>query len=146
MTLFWAIAFIVLVIAEVLTLQLISIWLAIGALCALICSLFTTSVLAQALIFTISSAALLIITFPLIRKNSKAKKTATNSELNIGENATVIEEINAENGTGRVNLNGVDWMAVSDCIIPVGSTVMVTEIDGAKLKVILKHKEKYINL
>ena len=73
MTLFWAIAFIVLVIAEVLTLQLISIWLAIGALCALISSLFTTSVLAQALIFTISSAALLIITFPLIRKNSNAK-------------------------------------------------------------------------
>lgn len=146
MTLFWAIVFIVLVIAEVLTLQLISIWLAIGALCALISSLFTTSVLAQALIFTISSAALLIITFPLIRKNSKAKKTATNSELNIGENATVIEEINSENGTGRVNLNGVDWMAVSDCIIPAGSTVVVTEIDGAKLKVILKHKEQHINL
>ena len=84
--------------------------------------------------------------FPANTKNSKAKKTATNSELNIGENATVIEDINSENGTGRVNLNGVDWMAVSDCIIPAGSTVVVTEIDGAKLKVILKHKEQHINL
>ena len=61
----------------------------------------------------------------------------TNSELEIGRTAKVIEEINANSGTGRVRVGGVDWSAVSsdDSIIPNDTVVTVTEVKGAKLTV-----------
>ena len=136
MTLFWAILFVMLVIAELCTLQLISIWFAIGSFLAMIASYYDCSILTQSIIFVVSSGVLFAVTFPFIRKYANSKKIATNSELNLGRNAIVIEEINRENGTGRVKLDGVDWSAVSDEIIEKGVTVIVKQIDGTKLRVV----------
>ena len=75
-----------------------------------------------------------------MKKHRKAKHVSTNAELDVGKNAVVIEEINKDNGTGRVTLNGVDWSAVSsdNSVIPKGSIVTVTQVQGAKLVVELK--------
>lgn len=135
MTLFWAILFVVLVIAELCTLQLISIWFAVGAFLAMVASYYDCSILTQSIIFVVSSGVLFAVTFPFIRKFANSKKIATNSELNLGKNAVVIEEINRENGTGRVKLEGVDWSAVADEVIEKGTKVIVKQIDGTKLKV-----------
>lgn len=138
----WAILFVLFVIAEVVTIQLVSIWLACGSLITLICTyFFDIPFIGQLAIFIISSAILLGITFPLIRKKLNTKIVGTNSELDIGQSAAVIEEINTDLGTGRVTLNGVDWSAVpgnKNEIIPVGSIVTVKEVHGAKLIVALK--------
>ena len=98
----------------------------------------------QSALFTVSSVIFLIIGFPLGRKLSDFKKTSTNFEMNIGKTATVIEEINSEKNTGRVRLNGVDWIAVSadGSIIPENSAVSVSEVKGAKLIVVLKDTVK----
>lgn len=132
--LLWATAVIVFVVLEVITVQLVSVWLAAGAFITMVATHFTDiGLTGQFAIFIVSSAILLAISFPLIKKSRKKGYVPTNSELNIGKQAVVIEEINTRSGTGRVTLNGVDWKAVSDEVIPVDSVVTVKAVDGAKL-------------
>ena len=137
--LFWAIAVVAFVVAEVVTVQLVSIWFAAGALVTLLLSYFyELSALEQLGIFIISSSVFLLLSIPLIRKRRKKTAVATNAELDVGRHATVIEEINADKGTGRVTLNGVNWSAVPEdenAIIPEGAIVIVTKVMGAKLRV-----------
>lgn len=135
----WAILFAVFVVVELVTVQLVSIWFAFGSLVTLICTyFFDIPVLGQLAVFIAVSAVSLIVTVPFLRKKLNSSKIATNSELDIGKSATVIEEINTDLGTGRVSLNGVNWGAVpadKATVIPKGSIVTVAEIDGAKLVV-----------
>ncbi len=142
--LIWGIIFIAFVIAELATTQLVSIWLALGALVTLIVTYcFEIPLLFQLAIFIAVSAVSLIITLPLLRKKINGGKIATNSELDIGKTATVTEDIDSFLGTGRVSLNGVYWKAVSaaDKAIPKGSTVIVKEINGTELVVEPKNAE-----
>lgn len=135
--LFWALTTVAFIIAEILTIQLVSIWFAAGAFITMLCSYFMeTTFVEELVIFIISSAVLLLITFPFLKNKRKVTHIGTNSELEIGRTASVIEEINNVKGTGRVRLNGVDWSAVSadgDDIIPVDTVVTVVQVQGAKL-------------
>ncbi len=136
MTIAWAVAFVIFIIVELATAPLVSIWLALGSLVAFLCAYFFGIPFgAQLAIFIAVSAISLVCTLPL-RKKVNSEKIPTNSELDVGKNARVIEEINAELGTGRVSMNGVDWSAVSAderLVIPEGSIVVIKEINGAKL-------------
>lgn len=139
----WAIVFVVFVVAEVCTVQLVSIWFAAGALVALLCTYFIHGlpVVIQLIIFIVVSGVSLAITIPMMRKKLKTPKISTNSELDVGQNAIVIEEINLSLGTGRVTLNGVDWSAVpevANAVIPKGSIVVIRKVNGAKLTVAAK--------
>ena len=135
----WAILVIAFVIAEVATVQLVSVWFAAGALVTMILVFFfDIPIIGQVGIFIGSSALFLALTMPyIIRKRKKKGYIPTNSELEIGRTARVIEEINADNGTGRVRVGGVDWSAVSadDAVIPDDTVVTVTAVNGAKLTV-----------
>ena len=138
--LFWAIAVVAFVIAEITTVQLVSIWLAAASLVTMFASLFyPLSALEELGLFIISSTIFLLLSFPLIRNRKKGDVTATNADLDVGKHATVIEAINSDRGTGRVTLNGVNWSAVPENendIIPVGTIVIVTKVLGAKLTVV----------
>ena len=137
--LFWAIAVVAFVIAEIATVQLVSIWFAAGAFVTLLLSYFyELSAFEQLGIFIISSSVFLLLSVPLIKKRRKKAAVATNAKLDVGRHATVIEEINVDKGTGRVTLNGVNWSAVPEdenAIIPEGAIVIVTKVMGAKLRV-----------
>ena len=143
--LFWAIVFVAFVIAEVATVQLVSIWLAAGALVTLFASTFyPLSIFEELCLFILSSTIFLLLSLPLIRNRKKGNVTATNAELDVGKHATVIEAINFNKGTGRVTLNGVNWSAVPENendIIPVGTIVIVTKVLGAKLTVVPEKKD-----
>ena len=130
----WAVAFVVLVLVEVLTVQFVSIWLALGALVALMCAVFKMSVLAQIIIFIIVSSMLLLATRPFVNKFLKTNKIPTNSDLNIGKKATVIKEITLDTA-GRATLDGVDWIAIGkdNATFLVGEIAVVERIDSAKL-------------
>lgn len=134
LTITWAVFFVIFIVIEISTFDLVSIWIALGALAGLVASLFGLKLWAQLLIFVAVSTIAIIATRPLAKKLQKEIKP-TNSELDIGKTATVIEEINNKTGKGRVNLNGVHWAAktVDNDIIPVGEIVVVKKIDGAKL-------------
>lgn len=142
--LLWASVIIIAVIIEAGTFQFISVWFAVGGIVALISDVAGASFGVQFALFTVSSVISLIIGFPLGRKLADFKKTSTNFELNIGKTAAVIEEINSAQSTGRVRLNGVDWIAVSadGSIIPKDSAVVVSEVKGTKLIVALKDTVK----
>ena len=137
--LFWAFAVIAFVIAEVITIQLVSIWFAAGALVTLLMTYsFELSWIQQLGVFIVASTIFLIMSLPFIRKRKKSKAVATNADLDVGKHATVIEEINCDKGTGRVTLNGVNWSAVPENendIISEGTVVIVKKVQGAKLLV-----------
>lgn len=141
--LFWAIVFVVFVAAELATIQLISIWFAVGALITMIFTVIfeDTTLLSQLGIFILASGIFLLITFPWLKKRRNKGHISTNQELYVGMTATVIEEINHDKGIGRVTLSGVDWNAVpleESRIIPAGSIVIVEKVLGTKLIVSLK--------
>ena len=119
----WGSLFVLTVIAEIASQQLISIWFAAGSLVALLAALCGAPIWLQALLFIAASALLLILTRPLVRKFTNFASRDTNLRLD------------AEKGTGRVRVDDIDWIAVSqpDLMIPKGATVQVQAIDGTKL-------------
>lgn len=135
----WGVVFAVMVIAELASMQLISIWFAAGALASFIMALCGFGMGLQMFVFVVVSIVLLTVTRPLLKKFTVNRIQPTNVELDIGKTAVVIEEINNEVDTGRARLNGVDWKAVSTdgSVIPPESIVKIDNIRGAKLYVTL---------
>ena len=129
----WGSLFVLTVIAEIASQQLISIWFAAGSLVALLAALCGAPIWLQALLFVAASALLLILTRPLVRKFTNFASRDTNLRLDLGKFGTVVQTIDAEKGTGRVRVDDIDWIAVSqpDLMIPKGATVQA--IDGTKL-------------
>lgn len=144
---FWSIVLIITVIVEIATFQMVSIWFAVGSLMALISSLFLTFPY-QLTIFIVVSILMLILTRPFINKHMKTHFEPTNHELNVGQMATVTETINNEKPTGRVSLNGVEWIAITENPEPieVGSQVVVLKVEGAKLLVSKNYFTEYQNM
>lgn len=132
----WGVIFVLAVIAELASMQLVSIWFAFGAAGAFCTALAKWGFTAQLGIFVLISVLLLLITRPVL-KHLKVKEPPLNAQKGVGETAVVIEEINPALGTGRARNNGVDWMAVSETgvVIPKDSIVIISRIDGAKLVV-----------
>ena len=133
--LIWLIVLIVMIVTELVSLQMVSIWFAAGALLALVGTLLGAPFWVQLLLFVIGSLLLLVFTRPIVKKMMPKHHIPTNSELEIGKKATVIEDIDAETATGRVRLEGVDWSGVSENgkSIASGTAVIVKRIDGTKL-------------
>lgn len=138
MTSTWTIIFLILLFVELITINLVSIWFAIGALFSAIVSIFTDSVLIQFLTFLLVSIVTLIITKPVVKKINKKKFTPTNLDRVIGQQGVVTKRI-SKDSYGLVKVLGSIWTATSDDFIDGGSRVIVQKIDGVKL--IVKKKE-----
>lgn len=140
MAIYWIILFLVLLLIELATVNLVSIWFAIGAIAAFITSFFTDSALLQLLVFVVVSVVSLIIMLPAVKKfKSKEKFVPTNLDRLIGKEAEVTKEISS-NHYGEVRIFDEFWTASSDCTLKVGEKVIVEKIDGVKL--IVKKGEK----
>ena len=121
---------------EFATAQLTTVWFAAGALVSLLLASFGVDNLAiQIIVFTLVSLVSLILTRPLVKKWTRAKKQPTNADMVIGEEAVVTETISNTDGKGLAKVNGAIWSArsVDDSIIPAGKTVTVRKIEGVKL-------------
>lgn len=131
----WFALMVVFAIIEAATPQLVSIWFAGGALCALIVSLFGVDLWVGIAVFVAVSALLLILTRPLIKKRWGPKIVRTNADAAIGKDAIVTSRIDNTEGVGLVNLGGQIWSARSENGAPVeeGETVLVKRIEGVKL-------------
>lgn len=132
MTTIWLIAFLGLLLVEFLTVGLVSIWFAFGALAALITTFITESVLVQVLVFVVISIIALLVTRPLMKKFKVNGFEPTNTDQVIGKVAEVTKEIKP-NVYGEVVIFGTEWMAASEEKIAVGEKVVVEKIEGAKL-------------
>lgn len=110
-------------------------WFGIGALAAMVVSLFTTNIAIQTAVFVISSAILLFFTRPLVNKFTKDDvEVQTNAYSIIGKKGIVIKEIDPILGQGQVKVGTEVWSAktLSDKKIKEGTQIEVTEIDGVK--------------
>ena len=135
---FWIAVIIILTIAEILSINLTTIWYVVSAIVALILSFFVDSFLIQFGVFALLGTVLLITTKPLLTRLLKTDKVKTNLDRVIGMEGIVTEKI-SKFEIGEVKVDGKKWSAVSDSEIEVGTIVIVLEIDGVKLKV--KRKE-----
>ena len=133
---FWLVLSGICLIIESFTLGFFVFWFSIGALFALIVSLFTTNIVIQSVVFIVSSTILLLLTKPLIKNFVKTPKTKpTNVYSIIGKEGIVLESIDNLNSTGKVKVNGELWSANSDSNIEKGETIKVLSVNGVKLKV-----------
>ena len=135
----WFVAFIILLVIEMMTVNLVSIWFAIGAVAAIISTIFTDSFIIQLIVFVIVSIIALLITKPLVKKFKGFNVEPTNSDRVIGKTGEVTKKIE-KNKYGEVKIFGNTWTATSDTPIDEGERVKVLSIDGVKL--IVKKEEE----
>lgn len=130
----WIALFVVLVIIEAATVQLVTIWFAAGALAAFIAALLDVQFWLQILIFVVVSVLALALTRPLVKKMKAKKFQPTNSDRFLHTRALVIEEINNTEGKGQVKAGGTIWSARSSGgeVIEKDATVTVEAIEGVK--------------
>ena len=132
---FWLAALVVFLIVEAACpFHLVSIWFAVGALAAMIVSLFGGVVWLQVTVFCVVSIALLICLWPFIRKFLNPHLTKTNVDSVIGTEGIVTALIDNLNAQGQVKLGGMEWTArsTSGADIPTGTRIRVDRIEGVK--------------
>ena len=140
----WLIVAVLLGIMEAVTVSLISVWFAIGALAAIIPAYFGVPFWGQILVFLAVSAIAFAFTKRFFKDVVKVKKQPTNSDGLIGTDGIVTAEINNLEGAGKVYISGLTWSARSKNgeTIPEGAVVTVDKIEGATLVVEVKELAK----
>lgn len=136
MSILWLAATVALGVIEAVTVGLVCVWFALGALAAMVVALFGGTVWMQVLAFAIVSLACVLALRPLAKSRLGGKeKVATNADRIIGQEAVVKEAIDNVTGKGAVTVGGSIWTARSDndTPIPEGSRVKVLRIEGVKV-------------
>lgn len=136
----WLIIMTILIVLEVGTINLVSIWFIASAFISLILSFFIDSFLIEFAVFVILGLILMILTRPILIKKFGTANAKTNLDRVIGEKGIVTEDI-PKNGIGEVKIDGKRWSAISKTKIEKDSIVIIESIDGVKLHV-RKEEEK----
>lgn len=138
MSILWAAVFIAALVIESQTAELVAIWFLPGALISLVLSLFQVPIWIQVTVFLVLSAILMVLAFKFFRRLllKNVGKTKTDTDLLIGKQARVEEDINNAQMQGAVKIDGKVWSArmVEDSqTAQVGEFVTVESISGVKL-------------
>lgn len=131
----WLIIAGVCLVIEIMTVGFLIFWFAIGALFAMIVSLFTDNLIIQTSVFVISSGIMIFATKPFVKKFVNTKNTIqTNVYSTIGKIGIVTKDIDSIHSLGQVKVDGEVWSAVgiNDMNIPQGTEVEIKEIKGVK--------------
>lgn len=133
----WLGACIVLFVLEAVTVNLISIWFALGALAALVVALIGGPLWLQIVTFLIVTILTLWATRPLVKKHFNNKHEPTNADVVIGKVCIVTEDIDNTIASGQVTCMGKTWTARSATGEPItkGNKATVNSIEGVKLMV-----------
>ena len=137
----WLAVAIVLLVVEIITLGLTTIWFAGGALLGCVAAALRADFLVQMILFLVVSVVLLFFTRPMAMRYMNKSRTKTNSESLVGKEAVVLQEINNLKASGQVQLNGIEWTARAESmedVIEKGAIVCIKKIEGVKLIVIRK--------
>ena len=133
--LFWLCALIIFGVVEAITVGLVSVWFAAGALVALIAEAAGANIWLEMILFIVVSIAMLLLLRPLSKKTISESAVPTNADRNIGREAVVTEDIDHLRGSGAVKLDGMEWTArsLNGDRIEQGNVVIVRQIQGVKL-------------
>lgn len=142
-TYYWLAAFVVLLVIELATMALTTIWFAGGALVSCLVSIAGAGVKVQLVVFVVVSFALLIFTRPFLMRHVNGHLKKTNVDSLIGKRARVSSVINNELGMGAAVVGGQEWTARAQGdgdIIEAETQVEIVGIHGVKL--IVKRMEE----
>ena len=136
---FWLAAMVVFIAAEAMTVSLVSIWFAAGALGAILVALLGGGLVLQVTVFLALAVALLLSLRSIVRKHFTPHVTRTNIDSVIGATGIVVTPVNNIAALGQVQIGGVEWSArsTSGSHIPAGALVRVDRIEGVKVFVSL---------
>lgn len=132
---FWLILSGIFFVIEIATVGFLVFWFAIGALFAMVVSLFTSNIAIQTTVFVVSSTILLFFTRKLFNKvTKKENEIQTNAYSIIGKRGIVTKDIDPIEGKGQIKVGTEVWSAksVDDRKIEAGIEVEILEIDGVK--------------
>lgn len=135
LTIGWALLFLLSLIIELATPQLLTVWFLFGSATALIADILGFSGEVQIVAFFIVSAITAAISVPYLTKAKASKSDETTFKQIIGEKAKVVEDLQNITGEGRVVVKGVYWAAeeIDKINVKEGQIVEIIDVKGAKL-------------
>jgi membrane protein implicated in regulation of membrane protease activity len=135
----WVVVALLFVGAELLTLSLVAIYAAVGALAAAITAAVGGDVWIQLLVFAVVAVVALLLTRkPLLRLMNRTPQIPSNAPTVVGKRAVVVIAVEEGPGQrGQVRVGTEHWSARSEDeqAIAEGVTVDVVRIDGVSLVV-----------
>ena len=141
---FWLISFGILLLIEICTLGLTTIWFAAGALVAFLMAVLNLPLFVQVAAFLAVSILMLVFTRPIMTKHLNAKTTKTNAESLVGGKARVLIPVNNLKSEGQVMVGGMEWSARStkdEVTFQKDEMVRIVGINGVKLMIERLDKE-----
>ena len=136
LNLIWLGLFILMLVIEIITVGLTTIWFAAGALAALAANVLGANLIIQIIIFLAVSVVLLIFTRPWAEKHLNRKRVRTNYERAIGKVIRITEKVDNLNQTGKSVVDGQEWTVRSKNdseIFEAGALARVAAVSGVKL-------------
>lgn len=131
----WFLAAGLLALIEAISLGLISIWFAGGAVGAAVAAMLGAPLIVQVIVFLALSAILIAVTRPLAKKRLNAKTERTNVDALLGQTGIVEEKI-TQYKPGQVRADGKIWTAVCESgEIKKGAIVIIKSIKGVTIMV-----------
>ena len=135
-TIAWLVLLIILLVVEIITVGLTSIWAAGGALIALILNVLELPLIVQIIAFFAVTFLLLFFTRPFAVKCINSRREKTNYEGIIGKTIRIAETVDNMNQRGMAVVNGQEWTVRSEKdeeILEAGTIAKVVNISGVKL-------------
>ena len=143
-TIAWLALVIVLLIIEIVTVGLTSIWAAGGALVALILNILNVPLVGQIAAFLVVTIVLLWFTRPFAVRFINSHREKTNYEGIIGKTVRISERVSNIDQTGTAVVNGQEWTVRAEKegeILEAGTLAKVVNISGVKL-IVRKYEEE----
>ena len=138
----WLIILILLIVIEIFTLGLTTVWFAGGALAAFLAGFIGFGLAVQVIVFLVVSVLLLVLTRPIAVRYFNQERQKTNAERLIGEKALVLEDIDTLKAVGRVSVGGQEWSAKTDEPDGKIGKDTIVEVEGIQgVKLIVSKKE-----
>ncbi len=140
----WLGLLILFLVIEIATVGLTTIWMAGGALGALILDLAGLNLWWQIGAFLVVSFTMLVFTRPFVVKYINSHHEKTNYEGIIGKVVRITEKVDNLQQTGTAVVNGLEWTTSAerdDVILDPGDLAKVVNISGVKL-IVKKYEEE----
>ncbi len=132
----WLILCAVFIVAEIFTASFFAGPIGLGCLVAAIMAYLKFEGGGQLLSFSLTSVVLLLALRPIWLRmmEGKSENIASGVDAYVGKQGRVTETVDSQAGTGRIQLGGESWVAISErnVIIDEGSQATVVRIEGAK--------------
>ncbi len=128
----WLVIAAIMIIVEIITMGLSSIWFAAGAIGSAITAAFDGPEWLQIIVFMVVSTVFLLILKPLAKKKLNVKVVPTNAQSLVGTKVKILK-LTDDPGIAVTRINDVEWRVVYDGVVEVGDELTVREISGTKL-------------